>query len=141
MRLLKGFTALVLLVWVVQPAVGSERHGDDRSIRQTAELEHLPEVFNSILRSEFGASIQDKRAALTGAINFFLPYPGGNGRACATCHNPQDGYSLSPKTVELRWRKLQAARLVDPTADDPLFRSIDADDGNPDYTLLRTRAH
>src|SRR5688572_18447534 len=24
-----------------------------------------------------------------GAIGFFLPFPGGNGRACATCHDPR----------------------------------------------------
>lgn len=77
---------------------------------------------------------------LRGALNFFLPFPGGNGRSCATCHNPKDGFSLSPQTVKARWQKLQQARRRHPGADDPLFRSLDADDGQQDFTLLRTRA-
>ena len=75
-----------------------------------------------------------------GALNFFLPFPGGNGRSCATCHVPDDGFSLSPTTVEARWQRLQSLRRLFPKADDPLFRSIDADDGKEDFTLLRTRA-
>jgi cytochrome c peroxidase len=75
-----------------------------------------------------------------GAVNFFRPFPGGNGRSCATCHDPRDGFSLAPATVEARWQRLQRARRLDPKATDPLFRSIDADDGKEDFTLLRTRA-
>src|SRR5262245_22300229 len=82
----------------------------------------------------------DKMKALKGAFNFFMPFPGGNGRSCATCHNLRDGFSLSPATVEARWQRLQRMRRINPNADDPLFRSIDADDGNQDFTLLRTRA-
>jgi cytochrome c peroxidase len=82
----------------------------------------------------------DKEKVILGAINFFTPFPGGNGRSCATCHNPRDGFSLSPATVEARWQRLQRARRFNPCADDPLFRSIDADDGKQDFTLLRTRA-
>jgi cytochrome c peroxidase len=75
-----------------------------------------------------------------GALKFFLPFPGGNGRSCATCHNPLDGWSLSPQTVERRWQALQLARRTNPCADDPLFRSIDADDGADSFMWLRTRA-
>jgi cytochrome c peroxidase len=82
----------------------------------------------------------DKRKRIKGAINFFRPFPGGNGRACATCHDPRDGFSLSPATVEDRWQRLQRARRSNPDATDPLFRPIDADDGRDDFTLLRTRA-
>ena len=82
----------------------------------------------------------EDRTIKTGAVNFFRPFPGGNGRACATCHNPRDGFSLSPTTVEARWQRLQRARRDNPDASDPLFRWIDADDGQGDFTLLRTRA-
>jgi cytochrome c peroxidase len=51
-----------------------------------------------------------------------------NGRACATCHVPQEAFQLSPGTVERRYAALLAARALDPHADDPLFRPIDADD-------------
>ncbi|HEU4690739.1 MAG TPA: hypothetical protein VFS23_20360 [Vicinamibacterales bacterium] len=80
------------------------------------------------------------KRVIQGAVNFFRPFPGGNGRSCATCHNPAEGFSLSPATVEARWRRLQRARLRNPEATDPLFRPIDADDGQNDFTLLRTRA-
>ncbi len=81
-----------------------------------------------------------RKKVIQGAQNFFRPFPGGNGRSCATCHQPRDGFSLSPATVEARWRRLQHARRRDPDATDPLFRPIDADDGYEDFTLLRTRA-
>ncbi|HEY6403087.1 MAG TPA: hypothetical protein VI479_16835, partial [Blastocatellia bacterium] len=42
--------------------------------------------------------------------------------------------------VEARWQRLLRARRINPNAVDPLFRSIDADDGRQDFTLLRTRA-
>jgi cytochrome c peroxidase len=52
----------------------------------------------------------------------------GNGRACADCHMPTDNFQLSPDDVEARYRLLQLRRRADPSADDPLFRPIDADD-------------
>ena len=122
------------------PAYESDAASTTGGRLPTSELRHLPEIAAAIERGEFGQSAQDKYKALTGAVNFLTPYPGGNGRACATCHNPSEGYSLSPKVAEARWRALEAARRIDPSADDPLFRSIDADDGARDYTLLRNRA-
>ena len=71
---------------------------------------------------------------------------GGNGRACSTCHVEKDSFQLKPSTVEARFQALQAARLEDSEADDPLFRPIDADDfrvngaAASDYTNLRQRA-
>ena len=53
---------------------------------------------------------------------------GGNGRACADCHMPTDSFQLSPASVEARFQFLQFLRRFQPKADDPLFRSIDADD-------------
>jgi cytochrome c peroxidase len=74
------------------------------------------------------------------AIEFFKPHDDGNGRSCATCHRPEDGFGLTPATVEARYQMLQARRRVNPGADDPLFRSIDADDFDQDFTTLRTKA-
>lgn len=51
-----------------------------------------------------------------------------NGRACADCHMPADHFQLSPADVEDRFQQLEAERLENPDADDPLFRPIDADD-------------
>ena len=87
-----------------------------------------------------GQSHSKRQKVIRGAVNFFRPFPGGNGRSCATCHSPEDGFSLSPSTVEARWQRMQQARRHDPNATDPLFRPIDADDGKEDFTLLGTRA-
>jgi cytochrome c peroxidase len=115
-------------------------------LRQQREAQ-LAEVLREIAAEDAdpaagGASRSpDDRARLVrGAENFFRPYAGGNGRSCATCHDPADGFSLSPATVGARWARLQRARRHDPAASDPLFRAIDADDGRDDFTLLRTRA-
>ncbi len=105
-----------------------------------SEADQLDTILREIEREDFSHANTDKEKVIKGAMNFFLPLPGGNGRSCATCHNPKDGFSLSPATVEARWQRLQQARRHDPDADDPLFRSIDADDGEQDFTLLRTRA-
>jgi len=74
------------------------------------------------------------------AVEFFKPHENGNGRSCATCHRPEDHFGLTPATVEARYQSWQARRRHDPAADDPLFRSIDADDFDRDFTTLRTKA-
>lgn len=134
------FSSVVSVALACTPASGNDRAVRELPEWRVSELEVLRQIEASIERGDFGATPADKSKALTGAMNFFSPYPGGNGRACVTCHHPADGYSLSPRTVELRWQRLQAARKLDPSADDPLFRSIDADDGADDFTMLRARA-
>ena len=34
------------------------------------------------------AVAQGQETLVRGAVNFFRPFPGGNGRSCATCHDP-----------------------------------------------------
>jgi hypothetical protein len=53
---------------------------------------------------------------------------GGNGRSCADCHNPSEGFQLSPESARARFDALQAKRANGKNADDPLFRPVDADD-------------
>ncbi len=68
---------------------------------------------------------------------------GGNGRSCADCHMPADSFQLSPAGAEARFQLLQLRRALNPQADDPLFRPIDADDfrtngdGASDFSNLR----
>lgn len=78
--------------------------------------------------------------AFKDALEFFRPHKSGNGRSCATCHRPEDNFGLTPATVEARYQALQERREKDLNADDPLFRSIDADDFDQDFTTLRTKA-
>ncbi len=53
---------------------------------------------------------------------------GGNGRSCADCHMPSEGFQLSPAAAQSRFEALQAKRENNKNADDPLFRPVDADD-------------
>lgn len=50
---------------------------------------------------------------------FKTPFPGTNGRSCATCHVPEDNFILTPSHVEELWKT---------NPKDPLFNAIDADD-------------
>ena len=136
----------VFIIIVTALLHGSER-GQDSGLRrlpaddeaQLAEaLQQLEADFTEVALTERQSA--DRTKVIQGAVNFFRPFPGGNGRACATCHDPRDGFSLSPARAEQRWQRLQRARLHEPAATDPLFRPIDADDGAEDFTLLRTRA-
>jgi cytochrome c peroxidase len=140
-----GRAAAVLLILGTALAEGhgvaQGRHGatwlDDEEAALTAALRRIDA--DAALAGRDGPSRRAKALVVQGAINFFRPFPGGNGRSCATCHDPRDGFTLAPSRVEARWQRLQAARRVDPTASDPLFRPLDADDGADDFTLLRTR--
>src|SRR4030095_4962494 len=69
-----------------------------------------------------------------------FPNVHGNGRSCATCHVPEEAFQLTPQHVEARYQALAQRRLTDPSADDPLFRSIDANDFADDFTNLRNHA-
>ena len=53
---------------------------------------------------------------------------GGNGRSCADCHVPSEGFQLSPAVARARFEALLARSAVNRNADDPLFRPVDADD-------------
>jgi cytochrome c peroxidase len=77
--------------------------------------------------------------AAVGKVLFSQEFPNvhGNGRTCATCHVPEEAFQLTPQHVEKRFQDLQQRRQVNPQADDPLFRSVDANDGASDFTNLR----
>jgi cytochrome c peroxidase len=61
------------------------------------------------------ATYQQKGTTQTANSAFFQSL-GTNGRSCFTCHEPQDGWSLSAQHAQQRFR-------ADPT--DPLFRLVD----------------
>jgi cytochrome c peroxidase len=74
----------------------------------------------------------DSDAARKGEQLFEKETFGGNGRTCATCHRPEDGFSTTPASARARF-------AADPT--DPLFRPSDSDDGvSRQYTRLLAHA-
>src|SRR5262245_18430313 len=124
--------ALILIAGLT--SIGAYCAGSGGSASSVAGKETAPvviesDVFDAILRQikRADSSGLDLEKAIKGAFNFLLPFPGGKGRSCSTCHDSRDGFSLLPATVEARWQRLQRARRVNPNDDDPLFRSIDAD--------------
>ncbi len=63
-----------------------------------------------------GGTIVD---TIAGGIAFNHALPGTNGRSCATCHVPEDHFTLTPEHVKALYAK---------NPNDPLFNPIDADD-------------
>jgi Di-haem cytochrome c peroxidase len=109
--------------------------GDDTDDAETSAREALQSAARWPAAAPFHYD-----GTLRDAAEFFRPHRGGNGRSCATCHRPEDQFALTLKTVEARWQQLQERRKTDPAADDPLFRSTDADDHANDFTTLRSKA-
>ena len=65
-------------------------------------------------------------AVCRGKANFHdrtLAGLGGNGRACSDCHMDSQNFQLTPAAAQARLAQMTASGV-----DDPLFRSIDADD-------------
>lgn len=72
---------------------------------------------NLVRRNPSGASAT---ISTTGSIDFNNPFfqsLGTNGRTCATCHQPADGWSISARNVRSRFFRSRG--------EDPIFRPID----------------
>jgi cytochrome c peroxidase len=64
--------------------------------------------------------------------SFFDPSLGTNGQACVTCHQPSQGFSITPSFIRLRFALTQGL--------DPLFRANDtADRPDADLSSLHAR--
>jgi cytochrome c peroxidase len=61
----------------------------------------------------------ETRTVELGEQLFSRAFPNTNGRSCATCHVPEDNFTLTPAHVEA---------LLESNPSDPLFAAIDADD-------------
>jgi cytochrome c peroxidase len=68
-----------------------------------------------------GPQMDPHRRRMTGEQLFNEPFPGTNGRSCATCHVAADNFTLTPAHVQ---------KLLETNPDDPLFNKLDADDPN-----------
>jgi cytochrome c peroxidase len=89
-------------------------------------------VAPGLVISENGAG-QLRTLNVNGAFdlnNAFFADIGTNGRSCLTCHQPQDGWSITPATVR--------ARFLFTSGRDPIFRNNDG--SNCEGATPRTRA-
>jgi cytochrome c peroxidase len=100
----------------------------------------IPKVQKDADPSGMIATFQPNGPTLT-ANNAFFQNLGSNGRTCFTCHQPQDGWTVSAQHAQARF---------DADPNDPLFRLVDgatcpsADVSTPDakraaYSLLRDK--
>jgi hypothetical protein len=88
---------------LVLALVGCADEGDVVKVEQGIILE---EVFDQIpnnlpLPSDRGLAASWHPAGFVDLDNEFFTPQGSNGRSCATCHAPEDGWSLRPVTVNL----------------------------------------
>lgn len=117
MRLTKSAAALALGL-----AVPSCEQAPSQPGTEGAETSHSAlESGDSMLRLRWNDVGRDRTVTPTGTIDtsnpFFQPL-GTNGRACVTCHQAYDGWTLTPSSVQ---------SLFDETAGlDPLFAAHDA---------------
>jgi cytochrome c peroxidase len=93
-------------------------------------VDESPEAVWNNAESRARAASDPSLLAGIGELLFRAPIPTGNGRACATCHVPSKNFTISPAEIEERFQK---------NPNDPLFRSIDADDFANDFTTVRTK--
>lgn len=128
-------SATVLILGIVSVIVGA-------SAQPNALLSFIPNGF--FFLNPNGAS--QTYSTINGGIDETGPFfqsLGTNGRACATCHQPSDGMSVSAANVELRFLLTKGT--------DAIFRTVDGSNCNHDidvatlqgraaaYSLLRTR--
>jgi cytochrome c peroxidase len=93
-------------------------------------FERLPNNFPVFNPAGFGASYQavgfvDLRS------NFATPQ-GSNGRDCATCHPPEDGWSIKPLTVTLMFLLTDGTHEI-------FANNLDTDTPNSDMTTVEAR--
>jgi cytochrome c peroxidase len=70
-----------------------------------------------------GCDAPEPRALEQGKQLFSQAFPNTNGRSCATCHVPEENFTLTPDHV---------VKLLESNPNDPLFSAIDADDPTAD---------
>ncbi|MFS2139636.1 cytochrome C [Duganella sp. Dugasp56] len=75
-----------------------------------------PPIVLAPVPNDEGASLSFSTAGAVDTANPFFK-PMGNGRSCATCHQPDNGWSIGPDKL--------AARFADSAGTDPVFRLVD----------------
>lgn len=96
--------ALLVLAWVVISS----------PVLQVS-LARAARLITSVDSSGRIASYQFDRAG--DRSNPFFDRLGNNGRSCATCHDPREGWPITPLRIQARFRRSRGR--------DPLFRLID----------------
>ena len=121
------------------PAFASGMIDHMQAMRRFADPSHgsqptpsvIPRFLPTVDATGVLATFQPNGATLT-ANNAFFQNLGTNGRTCFSCHQPQNGWSVSASDV--------AARFVVSLGTDPIFRRVDgATCPTDDVSTLRAR--
>ena len=131
-----SWAVTALLVAAPQIAFGQDPQADDSAAARAGAIAHaqkMQRLFPDIDRDTQAtppvipqleidldpggaiATFQPKGSTVT-AKNAFFQNLGTNGRTCFTCHQPEDGWSLSAQHAQDRF---------DANSNDPLFRLVD----------------
>jgi len=101
---------------------------------QTAEAIDLTPVIanNTAFANASGLAATFSKQGDLDTSNEFFQALGGNGRACSTCHLPDQGWSITPAAVQQRFN--------DSAGGDPIFRTNDGSNApDADVSTLKKR--
>jgi cytochrome c peroxidase len=93
-------------------------------------FDQLPNNFPTLNAAGFGASYQ--AVGYVDLTNNFTTPQGTNGRDCATCHAPEDGWSIKPLTVTLMFLLTDGTHEI-------FVNNLDTDTPNSDMTTVEAR--
>jgi hypothetical protein len=97
-----------------------------------AAQEHGTPVDNNQLFGEFGHVATVSTQGPIDLTGEYFQAQGTNGRSCATCHLPQDAWSITPTAIQLRFILTGGTH--------PIFNPLDANNPNADLSTIEARA-
>ncbi|HEY1242551.1 MAG TPA: hypothetical protein VGF16_18445 [Bryobacteraceae bacterium] len=122
-HLRKGFGVLLAVAFAAGTGIAQQRAADG-----TLFPKILPNNFPQIDVNGFSATFSTR--GFVDLTNEYFQPQGSNGRSCATCHMPQNAWSITPETIRLLFFQTGGTH--------PIFNPLDAD--NPDRDLSTVQA-
>ncbi len=123
-RRLRSVVALLALSGGWMTTAHADRDDDDRRRPSVTQLHHA--------RNDSGVATTISTNGFIDTRNPFFRPLGSNERSCFTCHQPQDGWSITPKSLR--------ERFEDTRGTDPVFRLVDgANSPKADVSTYRAR--
>lgn len=102
----------------------------------------LPNMFSSV--NSHGKDATYSTAGFIDLNNPFFKSLGTNGRSCASCHAPSQGWTITPKAVQELFEKTQGLdplfRLVD-GANSPIANDTTVEERRNTYSMLLNKAN
>jgi len=125
-----GFGIVSMLTTLAMPVLAAGEQGNLRNMLKSANSHGIDASFNTA-----GAIDLD---------NAFFKSLGSNGRTCSTCHEPAEGWTITPKGVQARFEKTQGLhplfRLND-GANSPNAAVSTAEERRKNYSMLLSKAN